>query len=98
LVVPEAASVGVPAVVSDTSAAIESVRDGVNGLVFRNGNLSSLKSALRLLSDDTLVGRMGTTCYQAYWNAPPTLDKHVAALETLYHTILRQPRGELRLK
>jgi len=94
LVVPEAAALGVPAVVSDTSAAIESVRDGVTGLLFRNGDLTSLKTALVRLSDDSLVGRLGTACYRAYWDDPPTLQRHVASLEELYRTVLSRPPGE----
>ena len=93
LVVPEAAALGVPAVVSDTSAAIESVRDGVTGFLFRNGDLASLKTALLRLSDDTLAGRLGTACYQAYWDAPPTLERHVESLEELYQTVLSRPPG-----
>lgn len=88
LVVPEAAALGVPAVVSDTSAAVESVRDGITGLLFRNGDSTSLKTALLRLSDDTIVGRMGRACYEAYWDVPPTLERHVSSLEEFYQTIL----------
>jgi glycosyltransferase involved in cell wall biosynthesis len=94
MVVPEAAALGVPAVVSDTSAAIESVRDGATGLHFKNGDLASLKTALVRLSDNTLVGRLATACYQAYWDAPPTLERHVASLEELYRAVLNRPPGD----
>jgi len=93
LVVPEAASLGVPAVVSDTSAATESVRDGVTGLLFRNGDVTSLTAALRRLSDNALVARLGTACYEAYWDVPTTLERHVASLEALYRTVLGRSSG-----
>lgn len=92
LVVTEAAALGIPAVVSDTSAATESVHDGVTGLHFRNGDTASLAAALRRLSDDTLVRRLGAACYQAYWDTPSTLERHVASLEKLYQTVLDDPR------
>jgi glycosyltransferase involved in cell wall biosynthesis len=88
LVVPEAAAVGVPAVVSDTSAAAEGIRDGVTGLLFKNGDLSSLMEALRRLSDDTVVRQLGTACYDAYWKDPPTLERHAERLEELYESVL----------
>jgi len=90
LVVPEAAALGVPAVVGDTSAPVESVRDGVTGLVFRSGDLDSLRTALGRLSNDALVGQLGTASYEAYWKSPPTLEKHVELLEQLYDAVLSQ--------
>ena len=92
LVAPEAAALGVPAVVSATCAAIESVRDGVTGLHFRNGDRASLAAALRRMLDDTLVRRLGAASYQAFWETPPTLERHVEFLEKLYQTVLDRPR------
>ena len=94
LVVPEALGRGVPAVVSNTSAAIESIRDGVTGLVFKNGDLCSLKAALRRMSDDMFVRQLGTAGYEAYWDAPATLERHVALLEILYDSVLRRRISE----
>lgn len=88
LVVLEAAARGVPAVVSDGCAASESVRDGVTGLLFRNADVASLTAALRRLSDDALVQRLGRAAYEAYWANPLTVDRHVASLESLYRSVL----------
>lgn len=94
LVVPEAAALGVPSVVSDTSAAVEGVCDGITGLLFKSGDLASLRTSLERLSDDALVRRLGTACYEAYWKKPPTLEKHVELLEQLYESVLRSRARE----
>lgn len=88
LAVLEAAARGVPAVVSDGCAAAESVRDGMTGLVFKNGDATSLAAALRRLSDDDLVRRLGRGAYETYWADPPVLERHVAELERVYRCVL----------
>lgn len=88
LVVLEAAARGVPAIVSDGCAAAESVRDGMTGLLFKNGDAASLAAALRRLSDDDLVRRLGRGAYETYWADPPSLEHHVAELEKVYRCVL----------
>lgn len=94
LVVLEAAARGVPAVVSDGCAAAESVRDGMTGLLFKNGDATSLASALRRLSDDDLVRRLGRGAYETYWADPPVLERHVAELERAYRVVLGRDDDE----
>jgi glycosyltransferase involved in cell wall biosynthesis len=96
LVVPEAAALGVPAVVGDSSAPVQSVRDGVTGLVFRGGDPDSLRTVLGRLSDDALVGQLGTASYEAFWESPPTLEQHVELLEQLYEAVLSRGAESLR--
>jgi glycosyltransferase involved in cell wall biosynthesis len=47
LVVNEALSVGVPVILSDKCGAAELIRNGVNGFIFRNGEMEDLRSCLR---------------------------------------------------
>ena len=89
LVVPEAAAMGVPAIVSDTSAAIDTVRDGVTGLLFQSGDSASLAKAVGRLANNTLVRQLGVAAYNTYWAAPSTLERHVKVLEEVYEYILR---------
>jgi len=49
LVVLEAAALGVPAIVADTSAARDLVRDGHTGLWFKGGDALSLRAAMQRL-------------------------------------------------
>jgi glycosyltransferase involved in cell wall biosynthesis len=88
LVVSEAAARGVPAIVSDSCSGAESVVDGVTGVLFRAGDVGSLSAALRSLSDDSFVRRMGQLAYERYWSDPLTVERHVQHLERIYGGVL----------
>lgn len=93
LVVLEAAAVGVPAIVPDTSAARDLVRDGVTGLWFKGGNMESLRSALNRLQNVGTARLMGYAAYEHYWRNPATIDAHVAQLESAYIETLQGAGG-----
>jgi len=94
LTVAEALSLGIPVIVSDASAAAEQVVDGVNGLIYRGGDLGQLESKLRMLQDDILVERLSHGAHERFWADPPTLAKHAESLEMVYRSILRLPVPE----
>jgi len=84
LVVVEAAALGIPAIVPDTSAAKESVIDGVTGLWFKGGDVEDLAMKMRIMRDADIVRRMGRAAYDRYWSSPEHLDSHVERLEAIY--------------
>jgi glycosyltransferase involved in cell wall biosynthesis len=88
LVVDEAAARGIPAIVSDISAAAERVVDGVTGWHVRAGDRADLSRCLTLIEDDTAVGSAGDAAYQRWWSDPPTLERHVEKLTDVYRTML----------
>ena len=88
LVVDEAAARGVPAVVSDISAAAERVKDGVTGWHFRSGDVVSLAAALQKTRIDADIEAAGAAAYSAYWQDPPTRKGHAAALVGIYRSVL----------
>ena len=91
LVVGDAAAMGIPAIVPDTCAAREAVIDGETGLWFKGADQVDLQRKIGLLQNDpALARRMGQAAYDRYWRAPPTLARHLDALESLYRTILAQ--------
>jgi glycosyltransferase involved in cell wall biosynthesis len=90
LVVGEAAALGVPAVVSHSSAAAESVTDGETGLIFRAGDINDLQKQLCRMSDDLLVARLGQAAYECHWTNPPTNARHTAKLESVYTEMLAE--------
>ena len=96
LVLLEAASHGVPAIVSDGCAGAENVVDGVTGLLFKDGDVGSLAAALRRMNDDTFVRRLGRAAYEKYWDDPWTLDRHVKGLENVYCAVLGHTTRETR--
>ena len=88
LAVLEAAARGVPAIVSDGSAAREWVEHGVTGLLFRSGDREDLRRRIAELADDAAVARLGRNAYERFWADPPTPERHAQALERLYRRIL----------
>ncbi|MEJ7929725.1 glycosyltransferase family 4 protein [Ramlibacter sp. AN1015] len=89
MVVDEAAALGVPAIVSDGSAARDRVVDGKTGLWFRCGDEADLTDKLRALAGDpSLAATMGAHAYEQFWRDPPTLQRHVSGLEAAYSECL----------
>lgn len=91
----EALATGVPCIVSDASAAVEMIADGVDGLVFRAGDTDDLASKLRELSKDQVAESMGRAAYERYWKSPLTIERHIDRLEHIYRGMLerKSPAG-----
>ncbi len=90
LVVSEAAARGVPAIVSNISAASERVEEGVHGWHVKPSDAEDLARALLLTSDNTQVKKAGQAAYERFWSAPPTRKNHVEGLLAIYKTILKR--------
>lgn len=88
LTVPEALSLGTPAIVSDVCAARESIISGETGLLFRTGDARDLARALMRLKDDDLVLRMSARAYEDYWRNPMTLARHIEETLAVYEKAL----------
>jgi glycosyltransferase involved in cell wall biosynthesis len=96
LVVPEAAAMGLPAIVPDTSAAREQIVEGVTGLAFHGASEDDLVAKLAMLRDDALVARLGAEAYATYWRRPQSMDAHIEGLLDVYSRALRGAREPLR--
>ena len=88
LVVAEAAARGVPAIVSDISAAAERVERGATGWVFRSGDIGDLLDAIEITRDDTAVSAAGRAAYERFWAAPPDRARHTNALVSIYDSVI----------
>lgn len=91
LVVSEAAARGIPAIVSDVTAAAERVVDGETGWVFRSGDADDLARCLAETRDDDHVARLGEAAYRRYWAAPGTAARHITRLVEIYAEVLAAP-------
>jgi peptidoglycan/LPS O-acetylase OafA/YrhL/glycosyltransferase involved in cell wall biosynthesis len=89
LTVDEAAACGVPAIVSDISAAAERVQDGVTGWRFRSGDASDLARRLTLIGDDALVRAAGLAAYNAYWRNRGSTEAHAGQLVSIYRLAMQ---------
>jgi len=93
LVVEEAAARGVPAIVSDVSAASERVADGVTGWIFRSGDLEDLVRCMRGVQDGADVAAAGAAAHARFWADPHDARHHVRNLLTIYDAVLARARG-----
>ena len=89
LVVSEAAARGVPAIVSDISAAAERVENGLTGWRFRNGDPADLARCLTLTWEDNLIRDAGRAAHRAFWANPETRDTHADNLVRIYRQAMR---------
>jgi glycosyltransferase involved in cell wall biosynthesis len=89
LVVGEAAAMGIPAIVADTSAARDLVEHGRTGLWFTGGDERSLASCLRTLCDLDVARKMGAAAYERYWHRSRTRATHAEDLEQCYEKVLQ---------
>lgn len=95
MVVQEAQALGVPAIVSDQTAAVDFIEDGITGLLYKSGNLGDLKKKIkRCQQDNDLVARMGREAYRRFWADPPIVDAHLEGLLEIYGRILSQERDK----
>jgi glycosyltransferase involved in cell wall biosynthesis len=89
LVVAEAAAMGIPAIVPDTSATREWVENGTTGLWFRGGDARDLAEKIAYLRDNpAAAANMGKEAYRRYWRSPATLSGHCEELEKVYQSVL----------
>jgi len=88
LVVAEAAALGIPALVPDTCAAKDMVKDGETGLWFRGGDENDLLNKMKILQRPGIATKLGNAAYEGYWREPHTIERHIAKLGTIYKHIL----------
>jgi len=86
LVVDEAAARGVPAIVSDITAAAERVADGVTGWHFPSGDAAALGRKLAEIRCDQTVAAAGRAAYERFWQDKTS---HVQSLLDIYASMLR---------
>jgi glycosyltransferase involved in cell wall biosynthesis len=89
LIIKEAAALGVPSIVSDGCAGVESIVDGETGLLFRSGDTFDLASKINLLKENPdYAVKLGLNAFHNYWNNPATLERHANELLLCYNSIL----------
>jgi glycosyltransferase involved in cell wall biosynthesis len=88
--VDEASARGIPAIVSDVTAAAERVEDQVTGWHVHAGDVADLTRCLNIVSGDTIVRSAGRAAYDRWWTDPSTRERHVTRLVEVYRGILGQ--------
>lgn len=88
LAVLEAAALGIPTIVSDSSAARASVINGLTGFWFKAGDSRDLAAKMLAMRHSERVRRMGHAAHTHYWKHPRSLERHVKDLEQTYEKVL----------
>ena len=83
----DAASRGVPSIVTEIVGAADWTRTHDAGLLIPPRDLEALTATIEHLKNDTIVDRLGAHAYAALWSDPPTLDLHLDRLERLFAEI-----------
>ncbi|HGG57963.1 MAG TPA: glycosyltransferase, partial [Nannocystis exedens] len=94
LVIHEAQQARVPVITGDVGGMAEYVHDGINGLLFRHRDPGALAAAMRRLAEDpAFARRLGEHGYLFSKSGDvPSVGQHVAAVESIYKTLLLQSR------
>jgi glycosyltransferase involved in cell wall biosynthesis len=88
-VVVEAASMGIPVIISGSCAATDFIKNGETGIYFEHGSVSALAGQIARLRDHPdEARRLGQAAHQWYWAAPWTTARHVEELLGVYRGIL----------
>jgi glycosyltransferase involved in cell wall biosynthesis len=90
LVVQEAAAYGVPAIVSNVTAAQETIVDGENGFIVEARSVEALSAAMKQLAEDETACEMGNAAHAKFWANPPTLANHLKQIIEVYEGALRR--------
>jgi glycosyltransferase involved in cell wall biosynthesis len=88
LAIFEGAALGIPAIVSDTSAARASIIDGITGSWFKAGDSGDLARKMLAIRDPQHASAMGRAAHDQYWKHPRTLERHIKELEHTYERVL----------
>lgn len=83
----DAASRGIPSIVTEIVGAADWTRDHEAGLLIPPDDLNALTGALTRLQDDALADALGARAYDALWADPPTLDRHLDRLDAIYREV-----------
>ena len=79
---------GIPVIISDVSAAKDSVERYRHGLTFEAGNIDALVRRIKECAHDDVVKSLSESGYDNYWQNPSTMDLHVSQLLRVYEKVL----------
>ena len=94
LTIPEAMSAGLPCIVTDCTSATETIRDGVNGLIYEAGNVEALKQKIQASLEDTSIDQFQRNIKDSFKCADYSYAAYVVRVNRLYDDILRKERKD----
>jgi glycosyltransferase involved in cell wall biosynthesis len=94
LTIIEALMNGLPCVVSDCTSAVELIKDGVNGFVFKQGDVNSLENKITEIFDDTVYLELLNNIRTQFKPEDFSIEIHTDKLIEVYDSCLNGKRGE----
>ena len=93
LVAIEAASQGLPSILSDCTVAAHDLEHERVGLHFAQGSVAGLAAAMERLRRPALAGELGRAAHGWYWSNPWTREAHIRKLVEIYGDVCERGRG-----
>ena len=84
---------GIPCIVSEVCAASQTVDDFKCGLKHKPNDPEDLAEKMRQMKDDETVKTFSIDGYNAYWENPLTMERHLDALENIYRLLIDKANG-----
>lgn len=97
LVALEAMSQGIPIIVSDGIATTDMVKHGLNGLIFRRGDVASLQATLVRLADEQFVRKLGDGAFNEYWQGVRAQEGYLARLIPVYESAIARMKAPVAM-
>lgn len=94
LVVSEAASYGIPAIVSDVSVASELIEENVNGVLFMSDDISELTQKISLFDDDAFTKELSQNAYDKFWANYRPEEEYFKTILSIYEQVLNNKRDD----
>ena len=94
LVVSEAASYGIPAIVSDVSVASELIEENVNGVLFKSDDLGELTQKISLFDDDAFTKELSQNAYDKFWANYRPEEEYFKTILSIYEQVLNNKRDD----
>ena len=88
LVIDEAAALGLPVIVTSSSAAKDAVESYRHGLTFEAGNVDALVRRIKEFEHDDVVESFSRAGFENFWRNPTTMNAHVQTLLKVYEEVL----------
>lgn len=90
LTIPEALSAGLPCIVTDCTSATETIRDGINGLIYDTGDVEALKQKIQISLEDTVIDRFQKNIRDSFKCADYGYATYIVQVSRLYDSILME--------
>lgn len=88
LVVAEAASKGIPAIISHASTASELIDNNVTGLLFKSNDLMDLKNKISFFDNDKFAKEISQNAYDSFWANHLSQEDYYRSLISIYKKVL----------